>query len=73
MSEMEEYQLNGMRINGIKNTLMACGFQYDDVHKWYLPDGVRLRQDQKDYFENAKPLFERLVKRNNELKKKLGL
>ena len=73
MDEMEEYQLNSMRINGIRNTLMECGFLYDDVHKWYLPDGIRLRQDQKDYFTNAKPLFEQLVARNNALKKKLGL
>lgn len=73
MDEFEEYNLNIMRINGIKNTLLEAGYQYDDIHKWYLPDGVKVRKDQEEYFNNARPLFNMLITRNNVLKKKLGI
>lgn len=73
MNEIEEYYVNRNRINAIKNTLIAAGLQYDDIHGWYIPDRVRLRKDQQDYFKYAKLLFEELIKRNNKLQKKYNL
>lgn len=69
MSEIDEYYINCNRINAIKNTLIAAGLQYDDIHGWYIPDNMRLRKDQQDYFKHAGPLFDELVKRNNNLLK----
>lgn len=73
MNEVEEYYSNRSRIEGIKHTLLNCGLMYDDRHKWYNPDGVKLRKDQQEYFDMAPPLFEQLIARNDELKKKFNI
>lgn len=73
MNEIEEYYSNKARIEAIKDILINCGLMYDDRHKWYNPDGIHLRKDQQDYFKLAAPLFDQLVARNNELKKKFNI
>jgi hypothetical protein len=72
MTEQEEYYFNRARIEAITNTLLFTGYLYDNMHGWYAPDNLRPRKDQKEYFENAKPLLKELVKRNNYLRKKYG-
>lgn len=73
MTDIEEFYRNQALIDSIKSTLINYGYEYHNSHGWYNENDRMLDEEKKRIAKIGIEKMNEAIKRNDELKEKLGI